>query len=306
MDRTGWATHCFGRFLIDLPPGSALKAGNRIWGEPIESLSVAERSLSEQIDARVSELEGTPHEFRESMLVRHTDLARGSASIVSWAQPYSLVAMQSETFLIAGERDAPVFFRYSGLVSPEKLESALAFYEDLARKIRSRRPDEIPTEPGFCIDGGYIAGSEFMAESFRVGITMPGHPGMHMTFRSSTGAEEDTLLERVGGFFRTEVLGRVAGMNTLRKGKRSVGPIAGEEYLVAGGDRQQRMYAFRWEFQGRDGSLAEPNLSLQMGVHERDPDDDGNPPPPAFDSDQEALELWDAVLESIRLRPGAA
>jgi hypothetical protein len=26
---------------------------------------------------------------------------------------------------------------------------------------------------------------------------------------------------------------------------------------------------------------------------------------PAFQSDEEALQLWDAIIESIRLRPGA-
>ena len=52
-------------------------------------------------------------------------------------------------------------------------------------------------------------------------------------------------------------------------------------------------------------SLAHPTLSLEFNVLERDTDDEGKPPPPVFRSDQEALELWDAIIESIRLRPGA-
>ncbi|WP_418338291.1 T6SS immunity protein Tli4 family protein, partial [Pseudomonas citronellolis] len=55
-----------------------------------------------------------------------------------------------------------------------------------------------------------------------------------------------------------------------------------------------------------DGSLSEPNITAGLGVLERDADSHGNPPPPAFRSDQEALELWDAIIDSIRLRPGAA
>lgn len=304
MDTSDWLTHCVGRFLIDLPAEARLKAGYRIWGNEIRKLPGDSQELHRHLAEREQELEKQMHEAEASMLIRRYTYTNGSASLLSYYKPYSTDAMWLDTYL-ASPGDESIFER-GALVEPSKLGTAVEFAEKLASRVRSRAPHEIPTEPGFCIDGGYIAGSEFMAESFRVGITLPERPDMHMTFRSSTGAEEDTLLERVGGFFRTEVLGRVAGMNTLRKRKRSVGPIAGEEYLVAGGDRQQRMYAFRWEFQGRDGSLAEPNLSLQMGVHERDPDDDGNPPPPAFESDREALELWDAVLESIRLRPGAA
>lgn len=306
MSTEGWSTHCFGRYLIDLPPQARIGAGYTIWGEQIELTNIPASSVDELLSAREAEIRSVDHETAGSMWVRRADHGNGSATIISWSRPYSEAMMQAETYLIAdGPRGSPVFL-YSGAVAPEKIDTAISFYGSLSRSIRSRDTHEIPTEPGFCIDGGYIAGSEYMAESFRVGIALPQHPGMHMTFRSSTGAEEEGLLERVGGFFRTEVLGRALGVDTLRKRRRSVGPIAGEEYLVAGGDDRQRVYAFRWEFQGRDDSLAEPNLSLEMGVLERDPGDDGSLPPPAFESDDEALQLWDAILETIRPRPGAA
>jgi len=38
-------------------------------------------------------------------------------------------------------------------------------------------------------------------------------------------------------------------------------------------------------------------------VEEADVDDDSPPPAPAFKSDKAALELWDAIIDSIRLRP---
>ena len=305
MNKNGWTTHCFGRFLIDLPPDARLGVGYRIWGEKIERESLDAESIKSRLDTREQELKGQEHRTQGNMFVRRTGFDGASAGIVYWSSAHSMEMMHSEAYLaVSNSPDSPVF-SYGGGVAPEKLESAIAFDESLSRKIRSRGRNEIPVEPGFCLDGGYIAGSEYMSEGFRAGITLLDHPGMHMTFRSSTGAAETGLLDRVGGFFRTEVLGTVVGMKTLRKGRRSAGSIAGEEYLVAGGDRQQRVYAFRWELQGRDDSLAEPNLSLEMGVLERDPDDDGNPPPPAFESDEQALQLWDTILESIRLRPGA-
>lgn len=302
METAGWMTHCFGRFLIDLPPQARVSSSYDIWGNEIVALQQGFGALQSGVDHRERELKSRGHSNGGVLFIDKQTHANESVSILSYEDPESEEAMWLDAYLLAGKEKV---FRRSALVDPARKRAAIEFTEQLAKNIRSKARYEIPVTPGFCIDGGYIAGSEYMSESFRVGITLPQHPGMHITFRSSTGAEEEGLLERVGGFFRTEVLGRAVGMTTLRKGKRNVGPIAGEEYLVAGGDRQQRVYAFRWEFQGRDDSLAEPNLSLEMGVLERDPGDDDAPPPPAFESDEQALQLWDDILESIRLRPGA-
>ncbi|QGZ28875.1 hypothetical protein [Stutzerimonas stutzeri] len=39
MDTTGWITHCYGRFLIDLPPQAIIiGAGYDVWGKQIERL----------------------------------------------------------------------------------------------------------------------------------------------------------------------------------------------------------------------------------------------------------------------------
>lgn len=57
-----------------------------------------------------------------------------------------------------------------------------------------------------------------------------------------------------------------------------------------------------WEVQGKEESLTEPNLTAGLAVLERS-NENGKPPPPAFKSDKEALELWDAIVDSIRVRP---
>ena len=303
MDTTGWTTHCFGRFLVDLPPQARVAANYKIWGEEIKKVTMTAGQLSSTIESRERDLKSKNHETEGVMLVRITSHENESASIISWNRPYSTALMRSEAYLVTPNNWA--VFQYGGNVAPRKLETAVDFYESLSRNIRSRQPNEIPTEPGFCIDGGYIAGREYMAESFNVGFTMPQHPGMHFSIGASTGAEEDKLLDRIGGFFQTEVLGVAVGLDTLRKRRRPVGPLPGEEYAVAASDKGQRVYSFIWEFQGKDNSLSEPNINVGLTVLERDPDSQGNPPPPAFESDAQALELWDAIIASIRLRPGA-
>ena len=53
-----------------------------------------------------------------------------------------------------------------------------------------------------------------------------------------------------------------------------------------------------WEVQGKEESLTEPHLTAGLAVLERS-NENGKPPPPAFKSDEEALELWDTIVDSI-------
>ncbi|MCY1369082.1 hypothetical protein D9M69_561010 [compost metagenome] len=132
-------------------------------------------------------------------------------------------------------------------------------------------------------------------------MTFPNYPGAHFEFSSSTGAEQDRLLDRVGGFLMGAAK-RIAGIETLRKRERS-GAVPADEYLVAGSHQGQRLYTFAWEAQGKDGSITEPNISAGLEVGESDPDANGKLPRPPFKSDKEALDLWDTIIDSIRLRP---
>jgi hypothetical protein len=304
MDTTGWTTHCFGRFLVDLPPQAQVSATYKIWGDEIKRLHETPTSLAAKLDQREQELKAAAHETQGSMFVRRIEQGR-STTFLSWDPdlPGDTSFQRMDTYLVA-TNDWRVF-QYSGGLSTEKQYSALNLAESLAHNIRARGPTEIPVGPGFCIDSGYIAGHAYQSESVRAGIKLPDYPGLQMSFWSSTGATETGLLERVGTFFQTAVAGPVLGIKTLRKGERNVGPIRAEEYLSAASDQGQRVYAFKWESRGKEESLAHPTLSLEFNVLERDTDDEGKPPPPVFRSDQEALELWDAIIESIRLRPGA-
>lgn len=186
-------------------------------------------------------------------------------------------------------------------MSPDREHRGIEIATSLARNLHSRAPNEIPTEPGFCIDRAYIAGDSFQSEGFGIGVTFPEHPRTFLAFRSSTGAERDRLLDRVSGFLMGAAK-MVAGIETLRKRERG-GAIPADEYLLAGSAKGQRTYTFLWEAQGKDESVNEPHLKVELSVEEADVDDDAAPPAPAFKSDKAALELWDAIIDSIRLRP---
>ncbi|WP_243040053.1 T6SS immunity protein Tli4 family protein [Dyella sedimenti] len=303
MDKTGWITHCFGRFLIDLPPTANIKTSYVFWHDSIDRLTdTTPSSLPAHLDTLEGKLKAQVHDKGGNMFIRRVDLGGGSTGLLSWYSEASRGMQILDTFVIT--KTNPQVFHWPAEMTTDREQRGIEIARSLARNIRSREPNEIPSEPGFCIDHGLIAGSERQRESFSVGVTFPDHPGAMLDFRSSTGAAEKTLLERMGGFTKN-VLTAVAGINVLRKGRHDVGPLPAEEYLAAGSDKGQRGYSFAWDVKGKDDSLSEPHMAVGLGVLERDPDSKGNPPPPAFRSDKEALDLWDTIIDSIRLRPGA-
>ncbi|WBG62301.1 MULTISPECIES: T6SS immunity protein Tli4 family protein [Pseudomonas] len=304
MDKAGWTTYCLGRFLIDLPPQAQLKADYDIWGDSIKRVPETPDSLATKISQREHQLKALRHNVYGNVFIQRINYTSGAVTLLSWDSdlPNSKEYQWMDVYLVT--KDKWRAFQYSSGLILSKQPSALGLAENLAQNLRPRETNEIPTGAGFCIDGAYITGSTFQNEGFNVGVTFPNHPGAFFSFSTDTGAEEDQLLDRAGGFLAGAAK-MVAGLETLRKGQRNIGPIPAQEYLVAGSAEGQRAYSFAWESQGKDGSLSEPNITAGLGVLERDADSHGNPPPPAFRSDQEALELWDAIIDSIRLRPGA-
>lgn len=304
VDKSDWKTHCFGRHLIDLPPRATIRAAYKLWGSEIERMPEAEStSLHGKIEKRAIALQTMGHDTAGSMLVGRINHGKGSTSLLSWTSPRRTILMHEDAYLITtGPWQA---FKYSADISASRQAMAVAFLDTLATNIRSRAGNEIPTGPGFCIDKGFIAGNDYRSESVQVGITLPQHPNAFISFDASTGAEEDRLLERVDKFFPAAVAGPLVGLKVLRKRERNVGAIPAEEYATAATGNGQRVYVFAWESQGKNKSLSEQNVSAGLRVLEQSVVSPQTPYQPAFQSDDEALRLWDAIIDSIRLRPGA-
>ncbi|ASL76625.1 T6SS immunity protein Tli4 family protein (plasmid) [Ralstonia pseudosolanacearum] len=304
MDKTGWRTYCFGRYLVELPPEAKVRSAYKMWGIEIESVPAeTPATLKARIDKREGELKASRHESGESMFVRRVDYGNGSVSLLSWNSPRRKILMSEESYFVA--TNPWRVFRYNGEISASRQDHAVSLIGALATNIRARSDKEIPSGPGFCIDEGFVAGGEYRTEEVQVGITFPQHPNALITIDASTGAEQDRLLERVDKFFATAVAGQLSGLKILRKRQRNVGPIEAEEYATAASGNGQRVYAFAWESQGKDKSLSEQNIVAALKVLEQSVITEHTPYRPAFKSDEEALQLWDAIIDSIRLRPGA-
>ena len=300
--KPGWTTRAIGRHLVDLPANAELYETYTVNQDKLELLPIKTRADFDGIVfTREQQLKKTLHQERkESMFIERVNLPNGSVILISW-KPYSENLFFDNYFLIGNKA-----IKYSGGVDPGKKEVILKLHRELNEEWCELRSGEIPEGVGFVAEDVMLVDKRFNLESWSLVARFPGKPALNFKVNAFTQRVlEPGLRERVSSGLADSALsylGQVlSGKSTLRNRKRPVGPIEADEILLAATQNGRRGYAFTWEAQGKTRSLAEPNLVVELndGIHEQTS-------PPSFKDDDEALALWDAIIDSIRLRPGAA
>ncbi|WP_162455175.1 T6SS immunity protein Tli4 family protein [Pseudoxanthomonas kalamensis] len=306
MDTTGWKTHCFGRFLVDLPPKARVSQMYKIWSNEFKRTSIDFKSLDGKISSIEDDLKSASHKGSGSMYIKTIGYDNGSTGVLRWDSARSSEFMWMSTYFVAPPKG--FVYQMESLVEIDKQHSSQSFAEKISSNISSLEMDVIPSGSGYCIDGAFIAGDDLQSESFNIGVTLPKHPGMNITLFVTTQGEVDkeTLLDRAGA---VEAAVLLQGGKLLRKGKRNTGDhgsIPGGEYLMTSEEDGQKIYGFTWEALGKANSIAAPYMTVELQVLGQSVVDEEHPYQPPFKDDDEAVALWDAIIESIRLRPGAA
>ncbi|NUT62859.1 T6SS immunity protein Tli4 family protein [Herbaspirillum sp. C9C3] len=307
----GFSTFCIGRFLLDMPAGSVLSGGNyrydfaRLDKPKVMNLDEFEADMV----AKEKALKSTKHQIEPSLLRLLFKPDPHSWIFVYWEESFSTSIAQVEGYRwIDGTRY--LFKKKAGMSKPRTGTMSRQDYAvDRMRKILSslhkRSNNDIPAEPGYCFEEGFIANPEWEMEEAAIDIEIAGHPDAYVSvwfYPLSRRAHSEPLLDRVGGVL--QMLGRMAtSVHVLRRGDRKVGPYQGQEFLVtAPNSGGVRGHSFLWETEG-DGTLDTPALKIEMTTGSRDKD--GNPQQTRL-SNKQAMRLWDQVLDSFRLRPVVA
>lgn len=296
-------THCLGRHLLELPAGSRVDARFTVGGANVSTRKgVSSSGFREIVTARAAALAQQPHSQAASRFVGRHELADDRVLLTSWLSPNSVRMYLTELygFFPAGG----VMHVFAGETSVKLDHQTRAYFSSLAQTVRLRSEGEIPAEAGFCIDSGLVMRSALNQEEVTTTIRVPDRPGVTLTYQSHvTGKPDAELLSRVSRV-PPGYEGAVASMKTLRRGPREIGPIPGQELLVRSDAGSKRGYEFLWESQGQRGSIEHPFLSLRLTTTDES-DANGEILDAPFSDDAEALEFWDAILASLRLRPGA-
>jgi hypothetical protein len=187
----------------------------------------------------------------------------------------------------------------------DKVAVAIADDLDKMSRIKARDNDTVPTDAGYCFDGGIVTGgNKFyeLATAYFARPTTPGGATFGIEMRP-TVASDDTLFERLPKLMQS--MGDLANhVQTLRRGDRNLAGLDGQEMLTKVNADGITAYIFIWETKGKPDAVLYPNTHIEFQIGgDRNKQTDKRES--SILSEDEALSLWDSILNSFRFRPGA-
>ncbi|AMO93500.1 hypothetical protein CFter6_0775 [Collimonas fungivorans] len=295
---------CFGRYVLEVPQDATL-----IWGtDDFETFSNRAKDLKQIVEAKRNEI------LAKDKTARINFLGEGPAPNVMWIRSFKSEGarvFQLEGFQIYHVVGPHIFRWQSGTdeSANSTVESITQKTIFLASNLRPRTPSDVPKEPGLCLEYGFLRNAPYdNQEYFATGLLLPALPDVTFSVESNKdastqGSNGHSLLKQINDR-RNELGGSYPKIVTLREGKRTVHGWAGEESLVR---RADGTHDFEWKFIGETGNVAKPAM-LDVTMYSKVKANRVGAASAASVDDEEALALWDKLLNGLKFRvavPGA-
>ena len=175
----------------------------------------------------------------------------------------------------------------------------LAEMQSLLSRLKGRREDEVPAEPGICIPEGFVSDGDIISKDDITLVYKGGDFEIIVNSHNSL-SKEKTLLERGEGINAAII--RI-GAHTLRKGVVKLPEINAEEWLIKARQdiyhpEEKSVTAYRFTFYGNEdiADLRHPVFSVEL-------DNSGKETKSYTDS--QLVDIWDRITRTFRYRPGA-
>jgi hypothetical protein len=187
---------------------------------------------------------------------------------------------------------------------PRNEQEAMSKVLTWAQKTRARADDEIPQEQGFCVPYGFIKEDTYAyREEVELGVRLPSLPDVTFSINSKNagsleGEDGWGILKRVKK--QQTLSGDEYDGHFLRIGKAPLQTwYNGEEVLAR--VKSTGGLQFRWGQVGTDGSVANPN-ELDASMFTKVKGESVGLSDTTSVTDEEAVALWDKLLQSFRFR----
>lgn len=308
-------TVCFGRFMVDVPASSTV-----VWGNVDIPLSV------KVYPAGADEVNNLAQKFIDDLksekAINHDDVPL-LLSVGIMAQPEGKIITGYEDFQSIDDLRINGYFRLNndGVVISsrplrEEKDQAIADITSIAQRLRRRTENEVPVEPGNCIEYAFLpdkpgSDGEQSQALIRIGFRLSEFPDTHLSIfvgpSNPHHTESNSLkwqLERLETNLRAEDPNHPQlKTKYLRKGKRQIhGWIDGFEALSRSAEQRDihSFHDFGMDFRGVPSDPMKPyaDVRMQTGVA-----DNVAGATKASLTDEEAIAVWDKITSTIRLRP---
>ncbi|MFZ5938653.1 T6SS immunity protein Tli4 family protein [Pseudomonas sp. HS6-2] len=294
MNEINWTPHYFGRFAISLPKNSEVSADYKLFNEKLELISKNGRAdLASQVTEKTEELKKGIARGTSSRYEKTIPLDNGSVLLLSRLGDFYTF----NVFLLTSKNT--LYHLMAKTLTEKSVPGGIEKMRMLSNAIYFRRPSDAPPPGGFAIEAGYttLPNDKFF-ESIYMGAQIPGHSGTYISLLTKGILEkEPTLLQRFDDRQYDSALSELANsgqMHTLRKRKRIIGDMSGEEVAISASIDGKRFYAFQFEYEGTLESNTRPYIAIELGTHEEGTN---------FKSDEDALAFWDRLVESFKPLP---
>ena len=176
----------------------------------------------------------------------------------------------------------------------------LAEMQSLLSRLKGRKDEEVPTQPGVCIPEGFITDTNTISKDDITLIYKPVDFEIIVNSNNTLG-KDNTLLER--GNEINAALIRV-GAHTLKKGTVKLPGIDAEEWLMKGKQdiyhpEEKRVPYYTFQFYGNEkmGDLKHPVFSVELHNSSKET---------KTYTDSQLVDIWDRITRTFRYRTGSA
>jgi len=299
-------TVCFGRFLIDIPANATIVYGPAEVETSITFLKDQANTINERLAKRLTEIE------KERRFLMKEDLQKLPlfGKIMEGARPGQKIVFGSKDQVsyaihsfIPIEKD--IFIQELSAL-PENDE--IPILNKISGHLRRRADDEIPGEPGMCIEGGFVP-LEHDHERITLGIRLKEFPDVHLSIDAHknlnhlrTDDSPKLLREHAKAAAEQDVLGVIfSRTKILRQGPRKLSAWDGEEIALRtpAYKDEKSVHEFRFHSVGALNDHLHPELDIRLDSGVKDNQKASAEP---TITDEEALELWDKLISTIRIR----
>jgi hypothetical protein len=301
----GMKIHGIGRHQISLPKGFSLGI------EPVVELTygldsdfeVAEVTLMKErvglaefkqwVQLRAEQIAKKTHDrLLTPMLAADLQINEHARLLRRYASSLAPKGFDTEIFVLVDD----LVVKVSASTYNEEQQRIEERLKRIALQQLRKAPDAATAGRGFCV-GPLLVTAEQDQEIGSFHFKDPAYPDLLLEISVNAIANQDeTLLQRWDS--KQHLLKQIGGKDEIvRRGKRRIADMDGEELLTKGLEDDLGSLLFGVESVRRDGSFAKPILSVRLTTSLRDEKSSW--------STREAVPVWDAVVNSVRLRPGS-
>ncbi|MBV8048880.1 MAG: hypothetical protein JO171_17155 [Paludibacterium sp.] len=293
-------TYCFGRYLVDIPLDAELKGqGNLYQGARITTEKIGPQVLQARIDKKRDALKQGTYAASYYQFKREIKLENNGTILLGYDDPFNTPMYSIDSF--KWERGM-AFITSQGAYDDKTIDATVGRYSSYLRSLRYRAPRDIPTEPGFCINNGFIAsdGKTSQVEKANLAFRVKNNQDVRIRIETEVRFRPwPSLLERQK---KARLDERFPGLiKTIRSGELTVNGLTGEESLTSfpSDDKTGDAHNFTWETLGEESNPLKPDIVLAITSGEGVAGVTG---PSSMDTRQ-IQALYETIVKSIRLRP---